>query len=138
MSEMVGTISKYKWFLLLKMLAFCGPLIWAQDPNYSQFYNNPIYYNPSMTGINSGISIRTNVRNQWSPVPGRFNTITASVDGQSLFKMGFGMNLFSDIAGEAFLRTTGASLTYSYRIVDSKNFILQTGFAGSVGSSLLT
>ncbi|MBU2019143.1 MAG: PorP/SprF family type IX secretion system membrane protein [Bacteroidetes bacterium] len=114
----------------------CGN-VWGQDPNYSQFYNNPIYYNSSMTGINDGTTLRSNVRNQWGPIPGRFNTVSVSVDAQSLFKMGFGLNMYSDIAGEAFLRTNGASMTYSYRMIDAKNLVLQTGVSAGVVTKAL-
>lgn len=102
----------------------------AQDPNYSQFYNNPVYYNPAMTAINDGMTFRANARNLWGPVPGRFNTYTASFEAQSVFKMGIGGNVFSDVAGEALLRTSGAYLSYSYRPVDTRNVIIQAGIGG--------
>lgn len=117
-------------FWIIALLTFWQVYAWAQDPNYSQFYNNPIYYNVAMTGINDGTTIRNNVRNLWGPIPGRFNTVTASVDAQSIYKMGFGLNFYSDIAGEAYLRTLGGYLAYSYRLVDTRNFIIQTGVAG--------
>jgi type IX secretion system PorP/SprF family membrane protein len=102
----------------------------AQDPNFSQFYNNPTYYNPAMTGINNGTTLRFNARNLWGPIPGRFNTFAASVDAQSVFKMGLGINAYSDVGGEALLRTTAGYLNYSYRPVDSKNCVLQFGASG--------
>lgn len=111
----------YLWFL------FITGSIFGQDPNFSQFYNNPIYYNPSMTAINNGTAIRLNGRSLWGPIPGRFNTYSFSIDAQTVYKMGIGVSAFSDVGGEAFLRTTGAYLNYSYRPIDTKNFILQAG-----------
>jgi type IX secretion system PorP/SprF family membrane protein len=118
---------------LLLILIGCGALSmngWSQDPNYSQFYNNPIYYNPAMTAINNGLTFRANARNLWGPIPGRFNTFSGSFEAQSIFKMGIGGNVYTDVAGEAMLRTTGGYLTYSYRPVDTKNLIIQAGVGG--------
>lgn len=109
----------------------------AQDPNFSQFYNNPVYYNSAMTGINNGMTFRVNARNLWGPIPGRFNTYSASLDAQTVYKMGLGINAYSDVAGEALLRTNAAYLSYSYRPIDTKNFILQAGVsAGFVSKSI--
>lgn len=102
----------------------------AQDPNFSQFYNNPVFYNPAMTAINNGMTVRLNARNLWGPIPGRFNTFSGSVEAQSIFKMGIGATVYSDVAGEALLRTTGGYFTYSYRPVDTKNLVIQAGLAG--------
>lgn len=118
-----------KYFLIIVSL-LCGSQVFAQDPNYSQFYNNPIYYNPAMTSINNGMTLRLNARNLWGPIPGRFNTFSCSGEAQTVYKMGLGVTAYSDVAGEALLRTTGGYLTYSYRPVDMKNFILQAGVSG--------
>jgi type IX secretion system PorP/SprF family membrane protein len=83
-----------------------------------------------MTAINSGLSVRANVRNLWGPIPGRFNTYSASVEAQTVFKMGMGANVYSDVAGEALLRTTGGYFTYSYRAVDTRNVVIQAGIGG--------
>jgi len=116
-------------YLLLFILAL--PVTgWSQDPNYSQFYNNPIYYNPAMTAINNGLTLRANGRNLWGPIPGRFNTFSGSFEAQSIFKMGIGGVVYSDVAGEALLRTTGGYFTYSYRPIDTKNVIVQAGIGG--------
>lgn len=102
----------------------------AQDPNFSQFYNNPVYYNPSMTAVNNGIAVRLNARSLWGPIPGRFNTFSFSAEAQTMYKMGLGIMAYSDVGGEALLRTAGGYVNYSYRPVDTKNFILQAGVSG--------
>ena len=102
----------------------------AQDSNSSQFFNNPIYYNPAMTAINNGVTVRSNARSLWGPIPGRFNTFGASIEAQTVFKMGLGGNVYTDVAGEALLRTTGGYFTYSYRPIDTKNLSIQAGLGG--------
>ncbi len=108
--------------------------VYAQDPNFSQFYNNPIYYNPGAVALNSGYSLKTNYRSLWTPIPGRFNTVAASFEAMLIPKLGFAVNAFSDVAGEASLRTSGGYLTYAYRPVETKNFMLQVGVNGGIVS----
>ncbi len=102
----------------------------GQDTNFSQFYNNPTYYNPAMNAIGNGFTIRTNGRSLWSPIPGRFNTFTASIEMEAINKTSFGALGFSDVAGQALLRTNGGYLYYTYRPIETKNFILQAGLSG--------
>lgn len=109
----------------------------AQDPNFSQFYNNPVYYNPAMAAIGKGYTFRANARNLWSPIPGRFNTFTGAFEGEVLNKLGVGILGYSDVAGEGMLRTTGGYMTYSYRAVETKNFMIQFGAsAGLINKSV--
>lgn len=116
--------------IICTLLGFYAGVVNAQDPNFSQFYNNPTYYNPGMVGINDGTTLRLNARNLWGPIPGRFNTFAAAVESQSVFKMGLGLNAYSDVGGESLLRTTAGYLSYSYRPVDTKNCIVQAGVSG--------
>lgn len=120
-------------FTVLFLLSILGSFSAnAQDPNFSQFYNNPMYYNPSLVAIGGGYTVRVHARNLWAPIPGRFNTFAASFEGEVIPKLGFGFNAFSDVAGEAMLRTTGGYLTYGYRIIETKNFMLQFGATGGL------
>jgi type IX secretion system PorP/SprF family membrane protein len=124
-------------YILTYLVVFGALSVWGQDPNFSQFYNNPIYYNPAMTAINSGTCLRFNGRNQWGPVPGKFNTVSMSVDAQTAYKMGLGFYAFSNNEGGAALRTNAGYFTYSYRAVDAKNLIIQAGVsAGLVNKNI--
>ena len=102
---------------------------YAQDPNFSLFYNNPTYYNPAMTAINKGLTFRANIRNQWCPIPGRFNTFNVSFDGEISNSLAMGVNVLSDVAGEGLLRTTGGILSYSYCPIQNENHIIQFGMS---------
>lgn len=104
----------------------------AQDANFSQFYNNPVYYNPGMIALNNGYSFKAQARNLWAPVPGRFNTFSASFEAQVIPKLAFAVNAYSDVAGEALLRTSGGYMTYAYRPVETRNFMLQVGVNGGI------
>jgi type IX secretion system PorP/SprF family membrane protein len=104
----------------------------AQDANFSMFYNNPTYYNPGMTAIGNGFTFRTNARSLWTPIPSKFNTVSVSLEAEAVNKIGFGLQAYSDVAGEGSLRTTGANLAYMYRPLESKNALLQIGFSGGL------
>lgn len=121
--------TKLQYLLLTLMFVTSAT---AQDANFSQFYNNPLYYNPATAGIGKGYTFRAHARNLWGPIPGRFNTFTASFEGEVVSKLGFGVLGFSDVAGEGLLRTNGGYLTYSYRPVETKNFMMQFGATGGI------
>jgi type IX secretion system PorP/SprF family membrane protein len=104
--------------------------IFAQDPNFSMFYNNPTYYNPGMVAIGNGFTFRAQTRNLWTPIPSKFNTHSVSFEAEAINKIGFGFQAYSDVAGEGLLRTSGANFSYMYRPLESKNALLQIGLSG--------
>jgi type IX secretion system PorP/SprF family membrane protein len=115
--------------VIIYFFMFFPILVKAQDPNFTLFYNNPSYYNPAMTAINKGLTFRTNDRIQWSALPGKFNTFSATFEGEIISRLGIGINVFSDVAGEALLRTTGGTLSYAYCPIETKNHQLQFGLS---------
>lgn len=123
-------MKKYIIYIALTVIS-CSSL-WAQDPNFSQFYNNPVYYNPGMVAIDNGMKIRANYRNLWTPVPGKFNTAVASVESEVISNVGFGVLAYTDVEGEGKLRVSGANLYYSYRLIDQKNLAFQVGVSGGI------
>ncbi|WP_417266065.1 type IX secretion system membrane protein PorP/SprF, partial [Brumimicrobium sp.] len=47
---------------------------YAQDPQFSQFYANPIYLNPAFAGSHGCPRFAVNYRNQWPALSGTFVT----------------------------------------------------------------
>lgn len=105
---------------------------WSQDPNFSQFYNCPTYYNPAMNAIGNGITLRGNSRLLWTPIPGSFNTYTAALEAEAINKTSLGVLAVSDVAGEAYLHTNGVYALYTYRPLETRNNLLQFGVSGGV------
>jgi type IX secretion system PorP/SprF family membrane protein len=120
--------------ILIAFVVLTSKQLKAQDPNFSQFYNNPVYYNPAMTAINNGITFRANARSLWTPIPGKFNTSSVTLEAEAINKLGVGILAMTDVAGEGFLRTSGANMYYSYRPLDTKNMIFQVGFSAGIFS----
>ena len=48
--------------------------LYAQDPQFSQFYANPVYLNPAFAGTARCPRVVLNYRNQWPGIPGNFVT----------------------------------------------------------------
>lgn len=97
----------------------------GQDPQFSQFYSNPLYLAPSFAGASGGSRICANARDQWVSLPSTFVTYSFSYDHYfSKFNSGFGLLGYKDAAGTGQLGTLSVGVQYSY------NFkITQTVFA---------
>lgn len=94
----------------------------AQDPEFTQFYANPLYLNPAMAGSKRCPRIGLNYRNQWPNLTGSFITSSASydqyVDG---LNGGIGFYAMTDNAANT-LKTTRAAFMYSYKIPVTRKF----------------
>lgn len=94
----------------------------AQDPEFTQFYANPLYLNPAMAGSKRCPRIALNYRNQWPNLTGSFVTSSASydqfVDG---LNGGIGFYAMTDNAANT-LKTTRAAFMYSYKIPVNRKF----------------
>ncbi len=88
----------------------------AQDPQFSQFYANPLYLNPALTGAPICPRLIANYRNQWPSVENAFITYNASYDQYVEFLHGgVGLLFTADRAGGGNLNTTMISLLYTYK-----------------------
>lgn len=87
----------------------------GQDPQFSQFYANPLYLGPSFAGAVEGSRITGQYRNQWWDLSVPFTTYSASYDHYfATFNSGVGVNFVSDVAGTSQLGVVQIGLHYSY------------------------
>lgn len=117
-----------KKVLLLTILLVAGLKLQAQDPQFSQFYNAPLYLNPGFTGITPQQRLIANHRLQWPNLPQVFSTYAVSYEmfvGE--LKSGFGLMASTDKMGTGGWRTTNAGLLYSYKIRVSKDWVFSPG-----------
>jgi len=102
-------------FLVIVLLFQTGLIATAQDPQFSQFYSNPLYLAPSFAGAAGGSRICANVRDQWLALPSTFMTYSFSYDHYfSKFNSGFGLLGYKDAAGSGQLGTISIGAQYSY------------------------
>lgn len=101
-----------------------------QDPQFTQYMFNPVYFNPAASGVEDAFISTLNVRNQWVNLPGApiSQTFTSHVP---VFKLssGIGAMLMNDIAG--YQRNTGAALIYSYH-KQFRTSLLSFGLSGGI------
>lgn len=118
-----------KLAIIICLFEFISSGVKAQDPTFSQFNFNPLYFNPAFTGIDPGLRINSTYRSLWSSIPSSFRTYSIAADMQSLcLSSGQGIVVMKDIEGEGGMKTTKAGAFYSYRIVLlPEDAILQAG-----------
>jgi type IX secretion system PorP/SprF family membrane protein len=108
----------------------------AQDPQFSQYYQAPLYMNPGFTGITPQQRLVINHRVQWPNLPQAFSTYAASYD---LFieelRSGVGVLFTTDKMGSASWRTTTFGLLYSYKIRLTKNLVFSPGLYFGYGTN---
>ncbi len=100
----------------------------AQDPEFTQFYANPMYLNPAFAGSSRCPRLVFNYRNQWPGISGTYITYSASYDQHvDAIAGGLGVLVTSDQAGEGTINTTNASVIYSYYLPITKAFSVKAG-----------
>lgn len=106
----------------------------AQDPQFTQFYANPLYLNPALAGSNICPRVSINYRNQWPAISGTYVTTSASID-KFIFKMngGLGLLITNDRAGQGTLNTTNVSAIYSYQLRIKRDFAINFGLQATFG-----
>ncbi len=102
--------------IVLFSLAFFTGEVLAQDPEFSQFYANPLYLNPALAGVTICPRATASYRNQWPGLGKAFITYNASYDQYVNFLHGgVGLLVTADFAGGGNLNTTAISLVYAYK-----------------------
>jgi type IX secretion system PorP/SprF family membrane protein len=72
-------IKRMRLLYLLFFSVLAVPAL-GQDPQFSQFYANPVYHNPAFTGGNGQSRAVVNYRNQWPALGANYQTAAASFD----------------------------------------------------------
>ena len=123
------------FFITLAAIVFCNKAA-AQDPQFSQYYQAPLYLNPGFAGITPQQRLVANHRIQWPSLPQAFATYAVSWD---MFvpelRSGFGAQVMVDKMGSAGWRTTTAGLLYSYKVRLSKKVVFSPGLYFGFGTN---
>lgn len=117
--------------LLLTLMGLDG---WSQDPQFSQFYANPLYLNPALAGGALAPRVTMSYRNQWPSLSANFVTTTFGGDiFLPSYNSGLGLLVTMDSQGIGNLKSTDVALQYAYQIhlneVTSLRLGIQGGFA---------
>lgn len=100
-------------------MIFITAYYYAQEPVFSQFYFNPLYMNPAISGMDNNFRLFLNNKNQWSNIPGQFNTTSFSFDTwQNQSNSSLSMLYSSGIEGESYFKTERFHFGGAYRLFD--------------------
>jgi type IX secretion system PorP/SprF family membrane protein len=109
--------------------------VWGQDPQFSNFINNKLYYNPAYAGLDYGLRVNFAFRRQWPVIPSKLQTFYACFD-QSVRAMkgtgGFGLVAVSNTEGEGALQKITLGIPLSVRLRIGSKSIIQVGVMPSV------
>lgn len=101
----------------------------GQDPQFSQFFANPLYLNPAFVGSSKCPRLTMNYRNEWPALSGTFVTSSAAFDQHANgINGGLGILVLSDRAGGGTLNTVSGNLLYSYFTALNRKWSLRVGF----------
>jgi type IX secretion system PorP/SprF family membrane protein len=124
--------------LILGLVLFCLQSLKAQqDPQFTQFYNNRLYFNPAFAGTEQETQYSFAYRNQWTgyqpsfDVGGAPNTAVFSFNtAVPAFKSGIGGYIMRDQLGP--LTNYEVQLSYAYHVSIGRNSILSFGVRGGM------
>jgi type IX secretion system PorP/SprF family membrane protein len=109
-------------------------LVWAQDPEFSQYYASPLYLNPAFAGTASDHRFILNYRNQWPSISNGFVTTALSYDyNMPHLKSGIGALVVQDKAGTAGLKSTTLNFQYSYKASFNNKLVISSGLNFGAG-----
>lgn len=124
-----------RWMGVAMIVMAYGAAV-AQDPQFSQYYQAPLYLNPGFTGVTPQQRVAMNYRIQWPSLPKAFTTYAASYDiFVEELRSGFGLMLTTDQMGSAGWRTTTAGLLYSYKVKITDKVVFSPGLYFGYGSN---
>jgi type IX secretion system PorP/SprF family membrane protein len=114
------------------IIVFCFSVVFtqilAQDAQFTQYFNNPIYLNPANTGNTDEKRVIANYRNQWLGLSKAFQTI--NISGDYKFedeKNGVGIQVWRDMAGSSRLNTTSFGASYAYNLKTKSEIDIRSG-----------
>ena len=118
-----------RYIILILVIQLCYK-VKGQDPQFSQFYSNPLYLAPSFAGLISDTRLSGNYRVQWPQMPKPYTTFSLGIDHNfSVFNSGVGLYILKDVAGTGNLSTTFANLLYSYEFKISNFWYIRPGIS---------
>jgi type IX secretion system PorP/SprF family membrane protein len=123
-------MKKLQILLLTCLLSGSAVQLFGQDPNYTQFFNNPLYYNPAYTGLYKGIRASLSFRDQWPALPYDFKAYHFEADlGDRNLPGSGGLGLFfnTDNEGIGFIKNLNLGISLAVRIPFSALSVAQVG-----------
>jgi type IX secretion system PorP/SprF family membrane protein len=122
---------------------FIPTIILAQDVHFSQIAATPLLLNASQAGLGHDALAIVNYKNQWQSVSASpYRTVNVSADFGVLKKksgtrLGLGLDVFSDKAGDGNMGTTAGALHLAGILGVNDNNLLSAGISSGFGQRVL-
>ena len=128
-------MKKLKVIITLIIQIFTSGLLKAQvDPHFSQYYANPLWLNPALTGaINGEERVIANFKDQWTSIDNGYKTGALSADYRPSEKVGLGFNILNQAAGTAGYNYFAGYISFGYKIAVSQDEKKQLHFGVQAG-----
>ena len=123
----------WKYSVVVAVLMSLSKIGFCQDPVYSSFYNNPVYYNPASPGVIDGNEFHLNFREQWPGIPSSFRAFNYSSSHQVSGLFSMGLIASSNSEGESRLLTNFAGISIAVPIRIGKSFVISSGITSTFG-----
>jgi type IX secretion system PorP/SprF family membrane protein len=105
----------------------------AQDVEFSQYLNNPVYLNPAMAGSANGPRFIVNYRNQWPQLNNAFSTYCVSYDQHiDAISGGIGFQILNDQIANGAYNKLSISGCYNYMFKLTDKTAVRAGMQVSV------
>ena len=103
----------------------------AQDPEFSQFYANPLNLNPAFTGTSALPRVVSNYRNQWPKQGNTYVTYNLTFDKfVNSIRSGIGFKLMYDRELNGVVNSIYSSFLYSYHLKASDRLFFTMALEG--------
>ena len=117
--------------ILVVIMFLCTTGLFAQDPEFTQFYAAPVHLNPALAGTSECHRFAAAYRDQWPAIDRLYVTYYASYDNYfEDISSSFGLYYLGDHQANGTYNTQTISAAYAYRI-DWGRFITQLAVEGS-------
>ena len=116
-------------FIIALIMLLLSAQVYAQDPNFSQFFLKEMYYNPAFIGINPGLRGTVTDRHLWTNVPGEWGTQSIAFDyyDNKFAQGGIGGHMTRNTQGENFLNTFQGGIGYAKQVRVLPDLMFQIG-----------
>ena len=123
---------KIKFLLSFFLLGLAIGVAKAQDPQFSQFYANPLYQSPAMAGSALTPRVVLNYRYQWPAISAQYQTYAASFDTYfEKINSGVGVQVMNDLQGVGKVNSLNITLQYAYQLRLNDRYTLRLGLEGA-------
>ena len=126
-------MKEFKRIVVLFFFSLLASNAYSQDPQFTQFYANPLYLNPAFAGSYGCPRLHSNFRNEWPSLSGNYVTYSMSYDQYvKNVSGGIGFIALHDQQGQGTIFTSMIGAIYSYHLKVNRKFSMMFGARASM------